>query len=183
MAITTDALAVPGWSSDDPFLTGPYAPVFDERSVNGLRVTGELPAGLRGAFLRNGPNPAFPPLGRYHIFDGDGMVHGVWFDGDGGARYANRWVRSRGLLAEAAAGKALFGGLSEFSLPEPEVLEAAGMMKNTANTHIVGHAGRTLALMEGSRPTELGADLETVGECDFGGALHGAMTAHPKFDP
>jgi carotenoid cleavage dioxygenase len=148
-----------------------------------LAVHGELPTGLRGAFLRNGPNPAFPPLGRHHLFDGDGMVHGVWFDGEGGARYANRWIRSAGLEAERAAGRALFGGLSEFRLPPPEVMEACGPVKNTANTHVVRHAGRILALMEGCRPTELGPDLETLGEYDFDGALRGAVTAHPKTDP
>jgi carotenoid cleavage dioxygenase len=179
-------LSPPPYASDDPYLSGQYAPVFDELTVEELRVTGELPDGLRGAFLRNGPNQAFPPPGRYHIFDGDGMVHGVWFDGEGKAgtaRYANRWVRSRGLLAELDEGRALYGGLSEFTLPGPELVAKAGMMKNTANTHVVGHAGRILALMEGARPTELGPDLETIGELDFGGALQGAMTAHPKVDP
>lgn len=165
------------------WLRGSYAPVSDELDAYGLAVTGNLPAGLRGAFLRNGPNPAFPPLGRYHIFDGDGMIHGLWLDGEGGARYSNRWVRSAGLGAERAAGEALFGGLSEFRLPPEEVMAEVGPMKNTANTHVVGHAGRILALMEAARPTELNADLSTVGEYDFGGALKGSMTAHPKIDP
>ena len=179
-------LSVPSYTSDEPYLSGQYQPVFDEIDAAGLRISGELPDGLRGAYLRNGANQAFPPLGAYHVFDGDGMVHGIWFDGEGGAgtaRYANRWVRSTGLLGEMAAGHALFGGLSDFRLPDPEVSAAYGMMKNTANTHVVHHAGRTLALMEGARPTELGPDLATVGECDFGGALQGAMTAHPKVDP
>lgn len=178
---TTEAPSVP--PNAVPWLTGNFEPVPDERDDRGLEVTGELPPGLCGAFLRNGPNPAFPPLGRYHLFDGDGMVHGLWFDGEGGARYANRWVRSVGLEAERAAGRALFGGLSEFRLPPEDVMAACGPMKNTANTHVVGHAGRILALMEGAKPTELGPDLETLGEYDFAGALHGPMTAHPKTDP
>ncbi|MBK6671207.1 MAG: carotenoid oxygenase family protein [Actinobacteria bacterium] len=68
---------------DSPWLRGQYAPVDDELSIAALRVTGALPEGLRGAFLRNGPNPQFPPIGRYHLFDGDGMIHGVTFDGKG----------------------------------------------------------------------------------------------------
>ena len=111
------------------------------------------------------------------------MVHGLWLDGEGGARYANRWVRSAGLEAERAAGDALFGGLSEFRLPPAEVMASVGPMKNTANTHVVGHAGRILALMEAGPPTELADDLSTIGEYDFGGALTGPMTAHPKIDP
>jgi carotenoid cleavage dioxygenase-like enzyme len=169
--------------SANPWLSGQYAPVHDELDAHGLSVSGSLPPGLRGAFLRNGANPAFPPLGRYHIFDGDGMVHGLTFDGEGGASYRNRWVRTPGLLAEQAAGEALFGGLSEFRMPPPDVMASVGPMKNTANTHVVGHAGRILALMEGAKPVELTAGLDTVGEFDFDGRLAGPMTAHPKHDP
>ena len=165
------------------WMSGVYAPVADEADAKDLVVTGQVPAGLRGAFLRNGPNPMFPPLGRYHLFDGDGMVHGLWFDGEGATRYSNRWIRSAGLDAEEAAGHSLFGGLSEFRLPPPEVMAVAGPMKNTANTSLVRHAGRVLALMEGCKPTEITESLDTIGEYDFAGALSGPMTAHPKVDP
>ena len=165
------------------WLQGHYAPVFDELDVADLEVTGQLPAGLRGTFLRNGPNPLFPPLGRYHVFDGDGMVHGLTFDGEGGASYANRWVRNDGFEAEVAAGKALFGGLSDFRFPPDEIFASIGPVKNTSNTHVVRHAGRILTLMEGQGPYELRSDLSTVGRYDFGGALEGSMTAHPKEDP
>jgi carotenoid cleavage dioxygenase-like enzyme len=167
---------------DQPWLTGLYEPVDDELDATGLEVTGDLPPGLCGTFLRNGPNPAFPPLGRYHLFDGDGMLHGVTFRG-GRVSYRNRWIASRGLEVERRAGRALYSGLSDFRLPEPEVIAEGGMMKNTANTHVVNHAGRILALMEACPPTEVTPDLATVGEYDFGGALAGAMTAHPKVDP
>ena len=68
--------------SVSPFLQGAFAPIRDELDVGGLTARGELPAALRGAYMRNGANPAFTPPGRYHIFDGDGMVHAVEF-GDG----------------------------------------------------------------------------------------------------
>ena len=58
-----------------------------------------------------------------------------------------------------------------------------GPVKNTANTHVVRHAGRILALLEACGPTEIGTDLSTVGEYDFAGRLQGPMTAHPKIDP
>jgi len=165
-----------------PFLSGLLTPVTDERDDRNLEVTGQLPAGLQGMFVRNGPNPQFAPLGKYHPFDGDGMVHAVYVE-DGVARYRNRWIESRGLLAERKRGTALWGGLSELHMPEPDVIAEGGMLKNTANTHTVRHGGRLLALLEACPPTELSHELETIGEHDFGGRLVGSMTAHPKIDP
>jgi carotenoid cleavage dioxygenase len=168
-------------ATDNPFLTGLLTPVDDERDDLALEVTGTLPAGLRGMFVRNGPNPMFAPTGRYHPFDGDGMVHALYI-ADGRVDYRNRWVRSRGLAAEARRGEACYGGLAEFRPAPPDVVEEAGPIKNVANTHFVRHAGRYLALLEVAPPTELTRDLDTVGEYDFAGRLVGGMTAHPKID-
>jgi carotenoid cleavage dioxygenase-like enzyme len=81
------------------FLEGVYAPVFDELDTTDVAVSGELPSALRGVYLRNGANPQFDPMGRYHWFDGDGMVHGIELR-DGCAQYRNRWVETPGLLHE-----------------------------------------------------------------------------------
>ena len=175
-------MAIDADPSLSPYLQGNFAPVDDELDVADLEVTGTIPASLNGLFLRNGPNQAFTPKGRYHVFDGDGMVHGVFLD-QGRARYKNRWVDSIGLQAERRAGRALFGGLSEFTFPDQSVIDEAGIMKNTANTNVIRHGGKILALMEGGRPTELTAALDTVGEWDYDGRLEGSMTAHPKWDP
>lgn len=164
------------------FFEGLMAPVMDERNDTDLAVRGELPAHLRGMFVRNGPNPQFAPQGAYHPFDGDGMVHAVYIE-DGKARYRNRWIESAGLLAERKRGHACFGSVSEFRLPDEDVMQEAGMMKNNANTHFVRHADKYLALMEAGKPTELSRELGTIGEWDFGGKLEGPMTAHPKLDP
>lgn len=168
----------------NPYLSGAYEPVQHEVVVDGLEIIGELPAALNGTFIRNGPNPQFAPLGKYHIFDGDGMLHAVSLS-EGRASYRNRWVESKGLLAERKRGRALFGGLSEFAFPDPEIsAEIGGIMKNTANTNIVGHAGRLFALMEAVPPTEIApGSLATLGEFDFDGRLDGSMTAHPRPDP
>jgi hypothetical protein len=91
--------------TENPHLTGRFAPVTEEIDAAGVRVEGDLPAELAGAYLRNGPNPKFPPLGSYtYPMEGDGMLHGVWFEG-GRARYANRYVRTQSLLAEERAGR------------------------------------------------------------------------------
>jgi carotenoid cleavage dioxygenase len=166
---------------DNPYLAGAYAPVRDELFVDDLEVEGRIPAALHGVYMRNGANPAFPPLSRYHLFDGDGMIHAVELR-DGRASYRNRFIASAGLGIERREGHAVFGGLGEFVIPPPEILAEAGMMKNTANTNIVRHADRYLALMEAGKPTELSRELATIGEFDFGGQLSGPMTAHPKWD-
>lgn len=146
-------------------------------------IIGEVPAGLRGQFVRNGPNQMFEPMGKYHTFDGDGMLHGVTFE-DGRAVYRNRWIRSRGLEAEIRLGRSVYPGLSDvMNFPDPSLVGDAGPIKNRANTHIVRHAGKLFALWEQGLPTEIAPDLSTVGEWNFDGKLEGAMTAHPRIDP
>ncbi len=165
-----------------PMLREVFAPITDELDVVDLEITGNVPAALEGAFIRNGPNQRFEPLGRYHMFDGDGMLHSLTLR-DGHAVYRNRWIRTAALAAEERAGRALYGGLGEMHFPTREEVGDAGNLKNPANTNIVRHAGRYLALWEGGLPTEVTASLDTVGTFDFDGRLSGAFTAHPRIDP
>ena len=88
----------------NPYLLGVYAPVGTEIDAADLQVVGEIPKDLNGVYLRNGPNPRFAPEGRYHWFDGDGMIHAVHLE-NGKARYRNRWIRTKAFEAESAAGK------------------------------------------------------------------------------
>jgi carotenoid cleavage dioxygenase-like enzyme len=170
-------------AADQPDLRGNLFPVADEVEATDLTIVGELPAALRGTFVRNGPNPLYEPIGRYNLLDGDGMLHAVRL-GEGRASYRNRWVRSRGLGAELALDRAIYPGLGNvMDFPDRSLTGEAGPVKNVANTHVIRHAGRWLALWEGGLPTEVTPDLDTVGEHDFGGRLRGAMTAHPRIDP
>lgn len=165
-----------------PFLHGNYAPVHEEITVDDLPVIGQLPGELRGMYVRNGPNPQFPPRGHYHWFDGDGMLHGVYIE-DGKASYRNRYVRTAGFEAEREAGRALWGGL----LDPPDldnILKTGQPFKNAANTALVWHDGRLLALWEGGPPHEIRVPgLETAGLFDYDGKLQHPFTAHPKVDP
>src|SRR3989441_767991 len=164
-------------SDRNPFLQGNFAPWRMEGIAEDLEVVGAIPRDLNGTYYRNGPNPAFEPRGRYHWFDGDGMIHAVTLR-DGRAAYRNRWVASAGLGEEQRAGQALYPSLLDLSLSEGPAF------KNTGNTNIVFHAGRLLALMEAALPTRLAPEtLVTIGEHDFDGRLRGPMTAHPKLDP
>jgi len=163
---------------DNLFLKGNFAPVEDELNTQALRVEGQIPGDLEGTFLRNGPNPHFAPKGRYHWFDGDGMVHAVRIQ-RGRASYLNRFVRTAGFIEEERAGKALYtGGL------EPPDFSKAEPFKNTANTALVRHGGKLLTLWESGPPHALSLEtLETIGREDFGGKLKSPFTAHPKVDP
>lgn len=170
-------------AADHPDLRNNMFPV--DREIDGATcdVVGEIPEGLRGRFVRNGPNQMFEPVGKYHTFDGDGMLHGIAFLADR-VVYRNRWIRSRGLVAEIALGRAVYPGLSDvLNFPDPSLVGDAGPIKNRANTHIVRHAGRLFALWEQGLPTEVTPELDTVGEWNFAGRLEGAMTAHPRIDP
>ena len=156
---------------ENRYLTGNYAPVANEVTATELAVTGSLPEVLSGRYLRNGPNPlSAPEPSTYHWFIGDGMVHGIRLRDGRAEWYRNRWVRS----AEIAQ------ALGEPVRPGPVHAD----MDFASNTNVIGHAGRTFAIVEaGARPYELTYELDTVGPTDFGGTLPGAYTAHPKRDP
>lgn len=173
-----------GWP-ESFFLAENFAPVHEEITADSLPVEGTIPKDLDGMFLRNGPNPQFPPRDNYHWFDGDGMVHGVRFC-DGKASYRNRYVRTAGWRQEHEAGKSLWGGFADpIDVKEvsARLLRGQNPFKNTANTALVWHHGKLLALWELGFPHELTLpELETVGVYGFGGGLRHAMTAHPKTD-
>lgn len=144
---------------------GNYRPVSEEVTAFDLPVTGALPTELCGSFLRNGPNPITPTV---HWFFGDGMIHGLRLE-DGRARwFRNRWVRTASFTDGIAF---------------RDAEERRNLTASKANTHIVRHAGRTLALVEAAFPYEVTEELETVGPWDFDGRLTTAMTAHPKVCP
>lgn len=177
-AIAADA---PKWPKNS-FLEGNFAPVSEEHTADTLKVTGAIPKALDGLFVRNGPNPQFPPAGKYHWFDGDGMLHGVRLQ-DGKATYRNRFIRTKGFEEEKKAGKATYPGILD--TPDLKKLLAGELpFKNPANTALVHHAGKLLALWEVGEPYEiLARDLSTVGPFTYGGTLAHPFTAHPKLDP
>ncbi|PXW35236.1 UNVERIFIED_CONTAM: carotenoid cleavage dioxygenase [Williamsia faeni] len=165
------ALQTSHTGSDHPFLTGNYAPVNRELTEYDLPVTGTIPCHLDGRYVRIGPNPmgAVDP-DQYELFLGDGMVHGLRIS-DGRAHwYRNRWVRSADVSRR----------LGE----QRDTSRRSGGVDFAANTYVLRHAGRTLALAEGgTTPYELTDELDTVGPFDFCGTLRGGYTGHPKTDP
>jgi len=155
------------------------APIPMECDAPFLKVVGELPRELNGTLYRNGPNPQFDAPGA-HWFVGDGMLHAFHLE-NGRASYRNRWVRTPKWQAEHDAGRALFGG---FGRKLPDVPASTIQDGGVANTNIIFHGGRLLALEEGHPPTEIEpGTLATRGYCNYGGSIAGPFTAHPKIDP
>ncbi|MCH9732082.1 MAG: carotenoid oxygenase family protein [Actinomycetia bacterium] len=152
------------------YLEGDFAPLHEEYTLTDLEVTGTIPDHLDGRYLRNGPNPigaVDPDL--YHWFLGDGMVHGIRIRDGKAEWYRNRWVRA----PQAAR-----------MLGEQPPVGHIGVSQIGANTSVMGHAGKTIALVEaGIANYELTDELDTVGVCDFDGTLTGGYTAHPWRDP
>jgi carotenoid cleavage dioxygenase-like enzyme len=166
----------------DPFLEGNHAPVQTEIDVAGLKVTGRVPDDLAGVYMRNGPNPKYEPLAYVYPFDGDGMVHAVYFE-KGRARYRNRFVRTAGLAMEERAGRAVYGSVANPRPVDASLLRPGEpqLVKDNANINVIAHAGHYLALYEADLPYEITRELETVGPFNFAGAIQG-MNAHPRID-
>lgn len=168
---------------DTPFFRGNFAPITFEAEADNLPVRGELPMGLHGTLYRNGPNPQFAPRDfNHHWFIGDGMVH-AFHIADGRVAYHNRWVRTPKWQLEHDAHRALFGSWSNPLTSDPSVSGKDG--GGSANTNIIWHGNKLLALEEAHLPVALDPEtLETAGAWDFAGALKGGkFTAHPKRDP
>jgi carotenoid cleavage dioxygenase len=149
-------------------LRGNLAPVKEEHTLTDLTVTGTIPAELDGRYVRNGANPITGVSD--HPFLGDGMIHGVRLRDGSAEWYRNRYVQTPFV-----------------SDPDRQVIDMAAsltdMTSSKANTNIIGHAGRLLALEEGHFPYVLDGDLTTVGPTDYDGRLTGSFTAHPKICP
>jgi carotenoid cleavage dioxygenase-like enzyme len=165
---------------ESPFLTGHHRPNRMEVDAPDLFVEGELPGDLAGVFYRNGAEPLYPPTDEdYHWFDGDGMVYAFFIE-DGQVSMRNRWVRTDKLLLEMKEKRRLFGVFGNPATTDPV---ARGTRYNTANTNIILHGGKLLALMEGAPPVELDPrSLDTIGEEHHGGVITTAFSAHPTVD-
>ncbi|CAN1342484.1 Carotenoid 9,10(9',10')-cleavage dioxygenase 1 [Linum perenne] len=180
------------------YLSGNFAPSAEFPPAKDLPVKGYLPECLNGEFVRVGPNLKFPPVAGYHWFDGDGMIHGLRIK-DGKATYVSRYVKTSRLQQEQFYGgpkfvklgdlKGFFGlfMLAIYSLRSKLKLLDLTYGSGTANTALVYHHGKLLALHEGDKPYVVkimeDGDLQTIGLLDYDKRLKHSFTAHPKVDP
>ncbi|KAF9574425.1 hypothetical protein EC968_006585 [Mortierella alpina] len=202
-----------------PYLHGNFYPVAEETvGDEGIEceVIGTIPESLRGSqYIRTGPNSLHVPEdgSPSHLFDGEGMLHGVYFEpGDKNTpikpRYMNRWVRSELFRKQNDHGQLVmsFGLIMSgaqkfwtlvFYLLWYRIKSAFYRLKNhgDGNTALAFFGSRLLALQEAGKPIETSVpSLNTTGEYYFEeeegqnttkkkGPSREIVTAHPKIDP
>jgi all-trans-8'-apo-beta-carotenal 15,15'-oxygenase len=186
-------------TTDPPLMqtyTRLYQPVLQEHDCDLEVVEGTLPTNLTGTMFRVGPGRLeFAGEPYNHLFDGDGMVSRFTFDGRS-VRFRNRYVHTREFLHEESAGKLLYRGFGT-NIPGGWWHNSFRMrIKNVANTALVLHGGKLLALWEAGLPHEIDPEtLETLGPYTYQGVLttprglariigmEPPYSAHPKIDP
>ncbi|KCZ53387.1 hypothetical protein HY29_03965 [Hyphomonas beringensis] len=170
--------AAPFGDVHGPMLTGPFAPVFDEAVMTDLQVEGKIPADLNGVYLRNGPNPRYEPKGDYHAFDGDGMIHAAEFR-NGKVTYRNKWIRTADWIEDDIRGEETHWGIMQTLKGRTDKVLA-----DTANTDIIGHAGKAVASWYLSGVPYLidPITLETVATANYVSGPGNGMSAHSKVD-
>jgi carotenoid cleavage dioxygenase-like enzyme len=130
---------------DHPYLQGAWTPLHEEVNATEMRCWKAASRATSTASTCATPRTrCTSAIGRYHPFDGDGMIHMIHFK-DGQASYRNRFVDTKGLRAEQEAGHRLWAGLME----DPKLSErpgwgAHGSIKDASSTDVVVHAGKAL---------------------------------------
>ena len=172
-------------SNEAPDCRGGLANLDEEHSYWVEPIEGHVPTDLHGTFFRNGPGRQ--RIGKQtfgHWFDGDGMICAFSFV-DGRVHFRNSYVKTPKYLEETAAQKILYRGFGT-QLPGGMRANIFKAPANPANTSIIYHGGKLLALNEGGHPWALEpADLSTLGDFDYDGQL-GRMqvfSAHGKVHP
>ena len=135
--------------SNHPYLNGAWTPLTEEVTAVDLDVIeGAIPHDLDGIYLRNTENQVHQPLGRYHPFDGDGMIHQIEFQRWRRQAYRNRWVRTRCFAGRSRRqGDSLWGGLMPTSpgTSKRPGFGAHGSLKDSSSTDIIVHAGKAIS--------------------------------------
>lgn len=148
-------------------------------------IEGKIPEDLEGTLFRNGPGRLQLGGKKYgHWFDGDGMICAFTFK-SGRLHFKNRYVRTRKYIEETKAQKILYRGLGT-QRPGGFLTNAFRPPANVANTNVIYHGQKLLALWEGGEPHLLSpSTLETLGSHRYDGKLSPMrpFSAHGKINP
>ncbi len=172
-----------------------------------MQVSGTIPEDIEGVYLRNGTNLQFEQTnGRYHMFNGAGMLHQVQITG-GKATYSNTYVKTPRYQIEDTMGKDQYlhfgdlagggkAGVARMAITALKqrfgVLPSLAVLESGSSTTAVQyHHGKLYCLQETGFPFALNTRvqngqliLDGEGQWDtFEGKLDSPYTAHPKIDP
>jgi carotenoid cleavage dioxygenase-like enzyme len=176
-----------------PFLRGIYKPVKKEISCEVEIPENSIFSKLDGFYAQIGPNPKYPCENEYALFDGDGMIHGIFFNKNK-ITYTNHWVKTKKLLTEIKWGKKMYISLSELkgirgltSILTSEIMKSFKLIPAgyTANTAFMYHNNKLFALHETDTPYRINLNylnntIHTGKHYIFNNIT--TTTAHPKFD-
>ena len=122
------------------------------------------------------------------------MIHCIKFEKDR-IIYSNKWIRTYRFLTEKKYKSPMFVRLGKLTTVEifskfiSRILNGEDIFnkygEGTANTNVIYHAGKLLALNEMDKPYLLrltDTSFKTKGRYDFNGELLSNMNAHPKID-
>ena len=144
--------------------------------------SGRLPAELAGVLWRNGPAEHDRFGHRYeHWFDGDGMVQAFAFTGTG-VTHRGRVLDTPKRRRETRHGKRVVPAFATLPPGHAPVFGPDDM--NVANTSVLAHAGRLMALWEGGSALEVDPETLAAGRfVDWAPSVAGVpFSAHPKVE-
>jgi carotenoid cleavage dioxygenase-like enzyme len=176
------------------YLQDKFSPVLDEKSIEIAHKSSLFNKLQSNFFGQIGSNPQYIEDEDYHWFDGDGMIHGVFFD-RGKISYKNRWILTKRLQVERKWNKKMyiyFGELKGLKgiiqIIKFSIMDLLGFIpqsRGTANTSLLKWKNRIFALHEGDMPYELYVDSNdhniTTGNRFHHPNIH-STTAHPIKD-
>lgn len=131
--------------NNHPYMNDAWTPNYAEYNATDMQVIGEIPKDIDGVYIRNTENQVHEPIGRYHPFEGDGMIHMMHVE-NGQAEYRNRFVRTKAFVAEQEVNHSLWAGLMEH--PKMSIRPGWGAhehLKDASSTDVIVHAGKLLS--------------------------------------
>jgi carotenoid cleavage dioxygenase len=178
----------------NPFLINEFKPVKKE-IIKQIYHTKNI-SFINGFYGQIGPNPQFFNItdNNYHLFDGDGMIHGVFIKNNK-IIYTNHWIKTDKFKFENKIKNNLpinMGSLHNIPVLllsiSYKLLELIGLLPNfmgTANTALWENNKKVYALHERDVPYELDININnnsisTIKKMDLNNIKY--FTAHPKSD-
>lgn len=154
----------------------------DHLMSQNIDVDGKFPANLRGTYYKNGPalRSAFT-RGYQHQFDGDGFVQALRFDGQN-ISHQGQFVHTTKYEAESDNGDYFLATFSQ-KWPDSPAPRSPDEI-NAANTNIVHHGNRLMALWEAGSAWQIDPEtLDSIGKIAWHADLAEApFSAHPRLD-